>query len=87
MKRFLFFLLVGASCFNLWAGQAADSTSTDAGIQSNSTMYIGAGYGSDLLYSGYSLSGQKPYYSMDVLYSFNRQWSASAAIYHLDGAE
>lgn len=88
MKRLLLFLLVGASFFNLWAGQAADSTATDAGIQSSSsTVYIGAGYGSDLLYSGYSLSGKKPYYSMDVLYSFKKHWSASAAIYNLDGAE
>lgn len=88
MRRLLFCLLVNVLTIGLMAETSADSTKTD-GVEKarQASLYLGAGYGSDLLYSGYSLSGQKPYYSMDVLYSFNRQWSASAAIYHLDGAE
>jgi hypothetical protein len=88
MRRLLFFLLINVLPVGLMAVDFGDSTKTCAVKKPRqSAVYLGTGYGSDLLYSGYSLSGQKAYYSMDVLYSFNRQWSASAAIYHLDGAE
>jgi hypothetical protein len=87
MRRVLLFVLIYAASIHLWAVQSADSTANDAPNQTDwRSLYIGAGYGSDLLYSGYSLSGNKPYYSMDLLYSFNKEWTASAAIYNLDGA-
>ncbi|SKC20464.1 hypothetical protein SAMN03080601_02349 [Alkalitalea saponilacus] len=52
---------------------------------SKHALYAGAGYGSDMLYSGYSLSGNQPFYSMDLLYSYNRKWSLAFVTYNLDG--
>lgn len=87
MRKGLLFFLVCAATLNTWAVESTDSTGMNASPKAGrQSLYIGAGYGSDLLYSGYSLSGQKPYYSMDLLYRFNKEWTASAAIYHLDAA-
>lgn len=87
MRSSLMIVWMCAASFNLWALQPADSTAVEVEkVTDWRSMYVGAGYGSDLLYSGYSLSGHKPYYSMDLLYRFNKEWTASAAIYNLEGA-
>ncbi len=88
MRRGLLVLLICTASFNLWAAQSADSTVTDVTIKTDwRSLYLGTSYGSDLLYSGYSLSGKKAYYSLDLLYSLNKEWSASASIYNLEGAK
>jgi hypothetical protein len=88
MRRLLFLIFIYTMSLNIMAGSPADSTTTEVVDQSGGgSLYVGTGYGSDLLYTGYSFSGQKPYYSMDMLYSINRQWSVSAAIYNMDGAD
>lgn len=53
--------------------------------ESKHALYSGFGYGSDMLFSGISLSSNQPYLSTNLLYSFNKRWIASATIYHLPG--
>src|SRR5690554_7348158 len=71
----LILMLTGGPTF----AQAGDSTRQTA----RHALYGGLGFGSDMTYSGYSLSGAQPYYSADLLYSYNRSWTAAFMAYHL----
>lgn len=51
------------------------------------SLYGGLGFGSDMTYSGYSLSGSRPYYSADLLYSYKRSWTAAFMVYHLSDTQ
>jgi hypothetical protein len=87
-KRLVFSILVFFSIFNLKAETLNDSiTHTTAKKISSHSFYSGVGYGSNMLYSGYSLSKDQPYYSTDLLYSFKRKWTASFSIYNLNGEQ
>ncbi len=49
------------------------------------TFYTGAGYGSNLIYYGTSVSGNQPYYSAELLYSWKGGIWAGAGFFHLPG--
>lgn len=63
----------------------ADSVKVEAESKKKHRFFVGSGFGSDMLYSGYSLSKNQPYYSADLLYSFNSKWTLSAAAINLNG--
>jgi hypothetical protein len=66
--------------------QSADSTTGNAGIKkviSAHKVYIGSGYGNDLLYDGSSLSANQPYVSADLNYVYRGKLWFSATAYNL----
>lgn len=77
-ERFVLLVLLLMSLTRTQA-QESDSTRQTA----RHALYGGLGFGSDMTYSGYSLSGAQPYYSADLLYSYNRSWTAAFMAYHL----
>ncbi|WP_026473495.1 hypothetical protein [Alkaliflexus imshenetskii] len=62
-----------------------DSANVEVETRKKQSFYVGSGFGSDMLYSGYSLSKNQPYYSADMLYSYNSKWTLSAAVINLNG--
>jgi len=64
-----------------------ESASSVQKPESKHALYSGFGYGSNMLFSAISLSSNQPYLSTDLLYSFNKRWTASATIYNLPGIE
>ena len=62
-----------------------ESASSVQKPESKHALYSGFGYGSNMLFSAISLSSNQPYLSTDLLYSFNKRWTASATIYNLPG--
>lgn len=54
---------------------------------SKHALYAGVGFGSNMLFSGVSLSGNQPYLSTDLLYSYNKNWMVSAIFYNLPGVD
>jgi hypothetical protein len=46
-------------------------------------FFAGAGYGSDLIYYGTSVSGNQPYFSGELLYAWEKGLWAAAGFYHL----
>lgn len=81
-ERFVLLVLLLMSLTRTQA-QEGDSTRQTA----RHALYGGLGFGSDMTYSGYSLSGTQPYYSADLLYSYNRTWTAAFMAYHLAGTQ
>lgn len=49
------------------------------------SLYLGAGYGSNLLLAGSSISGNQPYISSDFAWSFKHGFWASVMVYNLPG--
>src|SRR5690554_6040677 len=77
-ERFVLLVLLLMSLTRTQA-QESDSTRQTA----RHALYGGLDFGSDMTYSGYSLSGAQPYYSADLLYSYKRSWTAAFMAYHL----
>ncbi|MEE4177623.1 MAG: hypothetical protein V2I46_08945 [Bacteroides sp.] len=50
-------------------------------------FFAGAGYGSDLIYYGTSVSGNQPYFSGELIYAWEKGLWAAAAFYHLPEQE
>lgn len=46
-------------------------------------FFTGAGYGSDLIYYGTSVSGNQPFFSAEMLYAWDKGIWASAGLFHL----
>ncbi len=53
--------------------------------KSKHSLFSGFGYGSNILLSGVSLSGNQAYLSSDLLYVYKNKWSVSAVFYNLPG--
>ncbi|TCO07053.1 hypothetical protein EV194_11052 [Natronoflexus pectinivorans] len=78
-------MLMFMSTINGMLPVSNNNSDTVSTASSKHALYAGVGYGSDMLYSGYSLSGSQPFYSMDIMYSYNRKWSLAFMAYNLDG--
>ena len=50
-------------------------------------FFAGAGYGSNLIYYGTSVSGDQPYFSAEMIYAWDKGFWASAGLFHLPDQE
>jgi len=60
-------------------------TSSDSSGISRHTFYAGAGYGSDMVYLGSTISNRLPFYSGALTYGFRNSLFFSASASHLSG--
>ncbi|MBW6479961.1 MAG: hypothetical protein K0B37_11070 [Bacteroidales bacterium] len=51
------------------------------------SVYVGSGYGNDLLYAGTSLTASQPFISADLTYAFLGKFWTSATLYNLPGRQ
>lgn len=66
-------------------GQADPSLDTLNKPSPAHQFFGGAGFGSDLIYYGTSVSGNQPYYSAELIYAWDKGLWASAGFFHLPG--
>lgn len=50
-------------------------------------FFGGAGYGTNLIYYGTSVSGDQPYFSAEMIYAWDKGFWASAGLFHLPDQE
>jgi hypothetical protein len=60
-------------------------TSVAADTASKHSLYAGAGYGSNMIYLGSTISGSQPFGYGSITYGFNDEFSASVSAFHLAG--
>jgi hypothetical protein len=65
----------------------ANQTSPANVVSSKHSIFLGTGYGSNLLFAGSSISANKGFLSADILYSFMGNLWASAVAYNIPGIE
>ncbi len=93
MKKSIYFLTAILFIFSVVTSTKAQINETTGDSLSIKTppskhaLYSGVGYGSNLLFSGLSLSENQPYLSMDLLYIYNKNWMASMVLYNLPGVD
>lgn len=64
-------------------GQTELPTDSLAAKEPAHQFFAGAGYGSDLIYYGTSVSGNQPYFSGELIYAWEKGLWASTTLYHL----
>lgn len=97
MKEKMFFLstqfllgFIAAGILNSYA-TALPESKADSTLINNSTvpvsynhmLFIGTGYGNDLLFDGNSLSANQPFVSADISYIFRGKWWAAITAYNM----
>jgi hypothetical protein len=80
-KLFVIILIIGLSSFS---GLASDP---DKPSQPVHKLFLGSGYGSDLVYDGSSQAFSQPFYSGDIYYVYKNRWWLSAVGYKLPGID
>ncbi len=65
---------------------AADTSKTESKAVRHS-LYTGAGYGSNMIYLGSTISGNQPYGYGNITYGFRNQLYASMSAVHLSGTD
>lgn len=82
-------LIMGLLTLLLHGGQLAHAMQanpdTSKTHNQTHTFYTGAGYGSNLIYYGTSVSGNQPYYSAELLYAWDGGIWAGVGLFHLPG--
>lgn len=63
----------------------ADTAITVSDTSSKHSLYAGAGYGSNMIYLGSTISGNQPFTYGSLTYGFNNEFFASVSAVHLKG--
>lgn len=85
--RVCIFIIIVSISFGLpaWSqNQNADSVVME---NSNHSLVLGSGYGSNLRFSGIKLLENQSYLSTDLTYTYNNLIMANVALYHLPGIQ
>lgn len=78
----VFLLAFSLSAFS--QNQNSDSTLVE---NERHSLILGAGYGSNMRFSGIKLMESQPYLSSDLTYAYNNLLTANVALYHLPGIQ